>query len=79
LHNTQKRIDVLIETQKSWKIVELRHNATASALGRLIMYRNLWKSDPPDDRPVELMLVTDKYDPDVEAAAKELGIEYIKA
>jgi len=77
LYNTQKRIDVLIETEKEWKIVELRARASSAALGRIMMYKKLWNDDPPDKRPIKLIIVSDTRDPDVLSTAELMGIEFI--
>lgn len=57
---TAQRIDVVLEYPKEWFIVELRHDASASAIGRLLSYIMLWGQDPPDKRPVSAILVTDR-------------------
>jgi len=77
LRNTQKRIDVLIEEEKKWVIIELRERAGASAIGRLLQYFDLWKQDPPDDRIVELRLVTDFEDRDARGLAERMGITFV--
>ena len=77
LRNTQKRIDVLIEEEKKWVIIELRSRAQASAVGRLLQYFNLWKEDPPDKKIVELNLVTDTVDQDTKNLAEKLGITFV--
>jgi len=77
IRTNQKRADVVVEAQNHWTIIELRHYASAAALGRLLMYRDLWRKEPPDDKPVMLRLVSDGYDKDVKATAEALGIEYI--
>ena len=77
LRNTQKRIDVLIEEEKKWIIIELRARAQASAIGRLLQYFNLWKEDPPDNRTVELRLITDTVDQDTKNLAEKLGITFV--
>lgn len=77
LRNTQKRADVVIETTQEWKIIELRSQATGAALGRLLMYRDLWKKDPPDSKPVSVLLVTDRYDNDVLETAKAVDVQYV--
>ncbi len=77
LRNTQKRTDVVAETLDGWIIIELRENATASAIGRLLLYQELWKQDPPDNRPVTLRLVTNREDVDVKALSRIQGIAYI--
>ncbi len=74
---TQKRIDVVIETENFWKIIELRAAATASAIGRLLMYKDMWKGDPPDKKDVILYLVSDLQDGDVMRTASALEIIYL--
>lgn len=76
---TQKRIDVLIETKEEWKIVEIRPRATSTAVGRLLQYKALWLADPPDSKPVKLLLLTDFPDPDMAEMVKALDIEIIIA
>ncbi len=79
LRNTQKRADVIIERDTEVWIAELRFNAQASAIGRLLMYGRLWGLDPVFTKPVVLYLITDREDPDVKASAEELGIVYVVA
>ena len=77
--NTQKRIDVLLDYGIGWIIVELRFNASSSAIGRLLHYRDLWNADPPDKRPLLLRLVTNRDDPEIRALAQKLDINYVIA
>ena len=56
---TRQRIDVVGESAVGWAIIEIRAAAGPGALGSLMVYRDLWLSDPPDPRPVSLILVTD--------------------
>ena len=77
LRNTQKRIDVLVEEEKKWVIIELRARAQSSAIGRILLYSDLWKLDPPNDKPVELRIVTDTEDRDVRVLSEKLGITFI--
>lgn len=74
---TQKRIDVLIETEKEWRIIELRSLADTGAIGRLLTYKTLWEQDPIGSKPVRLILVTDRYDQAIADTAKPLGISYV--
>ncbi len=74
---TQKRVDVLIEQKDLWKIVELRFEATANALGRLLTYIALWNLNLFDLRPVRGLLVTNRKDIDIEFAASTMGIEVL--
>ena len=73
----QKRIDVLVETKEYWNIIELRTRASSTAVGRLLQYLNLWWKDPPDQKPVKLILVTDSPDPDLEGLVQMANIELI--
>ena len=77
LRNTQKRIDVLIEEETKWKIVELRVMAQASAIGRLLQYLDLWKDDPPNNKNVDLVLVTNVLDLDTKKLAEKLAITFL--
>ena len=77
LLNTQKRADVVIEQKDLWVIVELRFDATANALGRLLTYISLWNLNLFDLKPVRGMLVTNKKDTDIEFAAATMGIEFL--
>lgn len=75
--NTQKRIDVVALTKSEVWIIELRHAASANAIGRLLMYRDLWAEDPIWVLPVKLYLVTNWEDQDVRRLAETLGIRYV--
>lgn len=73
---TQKRADVVADLRTGWVIIELRSHATASAIGRLLQYLDLWGQDPPDDRPVSGWLISDLRDADTERLAFKVGIQY---
>jgi len=77
LYNTQKRADVLIETQDEVWIVELRDNAQASAVGRLLLYQELLQKDNPIEKRSRMYLVTDRRDDEVAILAETNGITYI--
>lgn len=79
LLNSQKRADVVIEYPDHWLMIELRDNAQANAVGRLALYRELWKLDPPDDRPLDLYLITNNPDPDIELITRPALITYVIA
>ena len=49
-------------------------NAGPSALGTILSYRVLWKADPPDRRPLAILLVTNQTTQDLELAATKLGV-----
>lgn len=74
--NTQKRIDVLLDAGNEWRLIELRAHATGAALGRLLMYKDMFDKEPPDARPVALYLITDQLDNDVKATAEAVGVIY---
>lgn len=76
LRLTQKRADVIAEYDDVVEIIELREAAQSSAIGRLLMYAELWKREAAIDKPLRLRLVTNVYDTDVELAAKAAGIIY---
>lgn len=71
---SRPRIDVLGEHAAAWTILELRGAAGAGAIGSLIVYRDLWLLDPPDDRPVELVLVTDVFPTNLEVSLGKADI-----
>lgn len=72
---TRRRIDVVAETDKEWIIIELRWNAGPGAIGSVLTYRELWKMDPPDNRPVKTTIVTNCPDINIIKVCKSLGIE----
>lgn len=74
---SRRRIDVVGETEKIWWLVELKYNAGTEALGQILMYKALWKSDPPDDRPVATVIVSDRANKDLSLACKIYGVELL--
>lgn len=72
---TAFRADVLAESVDHWTLIELRANAGPGALGSLLTYRELWHRDPPDDRPLELQLVTDELHPDLAGIVQHFSIK----
>jgi hypothetical protein len=73
---TSKRADVIVQTPTEIQIIELRNNATANAIGRLLMYRTLWNDDPPLPGTARAILVTNLHDPDVARQAHLSDITY---
>jgi hypothetical protein len=73
----QKRADALIITADKTLLVELRFNAQANALGRLLLYRALLDQDNPWRQPVDSILVTNRFDHEIEMVAKDLNIQYV--
>lgn len=76
LRLTRKRIDALLLHDDHVHLVELRHNATVNALGRLLAYRRLLHDDNPFDLPIVTELVTDFPDPDLPDLARRSRIKY---
>lgn len=62
---TQKRADVILQGPGRVRILELRENAQANAIGRLLTYQMLWLRDPVLKGTLELELATNIRDPDV--------------
>lgn len=75
--NTQKRADVIIETDQMIWLVELRFAAQPNAIGRLLVYFDDLQDDNPFDKPLRLFLVTDREDPEVRRTATRRGINYV--
>ena len=79
IYSNQKRADlVAYQTGEVW-IVELRHNASANAIGRLQMYAQLWSEDPVLPGALKLVLVSDREDSALRFLAGRLGIEFVAA
>ena len=74
---SRRRIDVVGEKGSDWALVELKQDAGAEALGQILMYKALWLSDPPDSRPVSLIIVTNSINKDMNIACKHYNVEYI--
>lgn len=74
---TQKRLDVLLQTPDQWIIIELRRNATSSALGRLLQYKTLWIQESTGHTVPLLRLVTNQPDRDLEYLCSLHDIAYI--
>lgn len=73
-----KRIDVLAVYADRVEIIELRNAAQANAIGRLLMYKQLWDSDPSFPQPAQMILVTDTADPDVVSLAAAQGVRFVQ-
>jgi hypothetical protein len=71
-----KRADVVAEYDDRVRIIELRNNAQANAVGRLLTYKLLWERDPKLSGALELELVSNTTDPDVADACRAYGILY---
>jgi len=72
-----RRIDALIVQPDRIRLCELRWNASESAIGRLLVYLDLWTLDPPFPQPVELVLISNKVHDDWRPTAERLRITVI--
>lgn len=72
---TKLRADVVGDTGTEWHLIELRPNAGPGAVGALQAYSTLWFQGPPDQRPVKVVLVTDRCSRDMKHVAALVGIE----
>lgn len=72
---TQFRADVVGDTGSEWHLIELRPNAGPGAIGAIQTYSTLWLTEPPDDRPLKPMVVTDRCSADIRKVAALAGVE----
>lgn len=72
---TRFRIDVVGEKSTGWDIIELRPNAGPGAIGALATYTSLWFEGPPDGRPIQAVLISDRCASDIKRVAGLHGIE----
>lgn len=76
LRVTQKRIDALLIYPDHLRLIEMRHDASINALGRLLTYKALLESDNPFGLPIKVYLVTDNHDRDLAALCARHRIHY---
>lgn len=76
LLETQKRADCIAVTARETWLVEFRARAQPNALGRLLVYDDLYAADPLNGLPVVLWIVTDLLDGDTSRAAERRGVRY---
>lgn len=76
---SRRRIDVVGETSDRWSLIELKFNAGAEALGQILLYSALWKIDPPDNRPVSTVIVSDRANKDLILACEIYGVKLFVA
>lgn len=75
--NNQPRADAIIEMAEDISLVELRENASGNAIGRLLEYSDLLDEDAPWPKPIRMLLVTNRDNPNVRRSAEKRGIRYI--
>lgn len=73
---TQLRIDVLVAYPDRVEIIELRHVARPSAVGRILAYDDLYSADDPFKRPVFLRIVSNFHNEVVAKTAAKFNIFY---
>ena len=73
----QKRIDALVEQTNQVFIIEVKDRVTSTAVGQLLVYAHIYKSQTLDSRPIELVLVAGEDDPIAHAAIEAQGITVI--
>lgn len=74
---TRMRVDAVGEKENEWWIIEFRPNASLGAIGSVLGYKTLWEEDPPDERPVKPVIVTDYHNENVKRVCEILKIELI--
>lgn len=74
---TARRIDAVVQWPDAVELVECRHLAKASAVGRLQIYDSLWAEERPLPGTHGLLLLTDWTEPDIIDLTSRLGIRYL--
>lgn len=74
---TSKRIDAVGVKSDSYWLIEVRPEAAAGALGTILTYRAAWLKDPPDNKPITSVIVSNVFDPDIIENAKAFDITLI--
>jgi hypothetical protein len=74
---TTKRIDVMWNDGPVPVICEIKKRAGATAIGQLVLYRNLWVAQFPNGQTPRLFLLTDELQPDVLPTLIEFNISYL--
>jgi len=69
-----RRIDALIESPIGIKIIEVRINADEAAVGRLLLYKQLWMDCATEPEEPDLVLITNQMGTPEVALAFERGI-----
>ena len=71
------RIDVVAADTKKISVIEVKPNAGVSALGQLEKYTELFMRDETPSIPVNMVLITDKEQPNMDYLCKKAGVELI--
>lgn len=70
-----KRADVIAERASGYTIIEIKVNGGYSAIGQALVYRQLFPKDYPSATLEGTMLVCEKIDPSIRAAASAAGLD----
>ena len=73
--NTAKRADAIAETEDEIWIIEVSAYPGMRAVGQLFTYQALWLEDPLIPKIERLLLVCERLDNDIGAAAGKMGIQ----
>jgi len=72
------KIDVVGHTGYETDIIEIKPNAGPSAIGQVKGYKTLYIRDELPNRPVRMLIVTDKLQPNMEYLCKVEGIMIVE-
>ena len=73
--NSQNRIDVGTWQGKLATLIEVKDRAGASALGQLLTYCPLWSAQHTDLPRAQMLLVSNRIQPGIDAAAARHGVK----
>lgn len=73
--NTSKRADAIAETETETWLIEVADYPGLRAAGQLFVYQTLWLEDPAIDKPVVMVLVSERLDNDLGTACAKAGIQ----
>jgi len=72
---SRKRVDVIGETAGSIIIFEVKPRAGMGAMGQLLNYRALYLRERRPTKPLRMMVVCERVEPDVTRTYAQYGIE----
>ena len=72
---SRKRCDVVGETSSQVIIFEVKPRAGMGALGQLLCYRELYQLEYGPVKPVRMVVVCERVEPDVYAVYGQFGVE----
>ncbi|GAI83619.1 unnamed protein product, partial [marine sediment metagenome] len=71
----RKRVDVVGETASTIVIFEVKPRAGMGAMGQLLNYRALYLREVRPAKPLRMMVVCERVEPDVTRTYAQYGIE----